>query len=417
MPILLRSIVPFTKRMWVRIAGIAGLALVALGLTSVAGDVLPDWLTDWVGQGAVDGLLSVMAGSMLAAIVFTLSVMVTLHRAVASTWTPRAHRLMVQDNVTLTAVAVFIGGWVYSLAGLALREAGMIGRTESAFLFLTTVLVLALLVVVLVRWAVHLSDLGSLEETGELVERVTRKAIRARSERPALGASVLREEVTIPAGYEAVRAEVTGWVAEIDVEALSEKCEARGVPVFVTVPPGRFVAAGGVIAMAPPEMNEAVVAAVRLTDLRNHEQDPRFGIITLSEIAQRAMSPGVNDPGTAIEVVGRLLRALLDWKPERAILPEHPLVFAPPVRADAMVEEAFAPIARDGRGHVEVLDHVLKALLRLARHPDPAMAGAAREVGREVLERARKALEVPAEVAHLERIWREGDAPAVTGAA
>ncbi|MGR3540785.1 MAG: DUF2254 domain-containing protein [Hasllibacter sp.] len=417
MPVLLDNIIPFTRRMWVRIAGIAGLALVALALTSVAGGVLPDWLTDWVGQGAVDKILEVMAGSMLAAIVFTLSVMVTLHRAVAAAWTPRAHRLMVQDNVTLTAVAVFIGGWVYSLAGLALREAGLIGRTESAFLFLTTVLVLSLLVVVLVRWAVHLGSLGSLEETGELVERAAREAIRARSRHPALGASALTDAAAIPAGHRAVRAGVTGWVAAIDVEGLSEACAERGVPVYVTVPPGRFVAAGGVIAMAPPGLDEAVVAAVRLADLRNHEQDPRFGIITLSEIAQKALSPGVNDPGTAIEVVGRLLRTLLDWKPGEAEAPEHPLVFVPPVRPDAMVEEAFAPIARDGRGSVEVLDHVLKALLRLARHPDPAVARAARRLGGVALERARNALEVPAEVEHLERVWHEADAPAVTGAA
>ena len=129
---LIETVVPFTKRLWVRIAAIAGVSLIALALTPLVGDLLPERLVAWVGQGAVDQILQTLAGSMLAATVFTLSVMVTLHRAVAGSWTPRAHRLMVQDNVTLNAVSVFIGGWIYALAALALREAGLIAKTDSA---------------------------------------------------------------------------------------------------------------------------------------------------------------------------------------------------------------------------------------------------------------------------------------------
>ena len=401
MPILLSSIIPFTRRMWVRIVAIAAMALVAVGLTRLVGPFVPDWLTEWVGKGAVDGLLGVMSGSMLAAIVFTLSVMVTVHRAVASSWTPRAHRLMVQDNVTLNAVAVFIGGWVYALAALALREAGLIARQESAVLFVTTVMILTLLVVVLVRWAVHLTSLGSLEETGELIERAARDGIDLRNREPGLGGSVLTPGVTIPQGHVRVLAEVTGWVAGIDVDALGEKAAARGVPVHVTAPVGRFVAAGAPIGMAPPDMGEALVAAVRIAELRDHAQDPRFGLVALSEVAQRALSPGVNDPGTAIEIVGRLLRVMLDFGGRAAEAPRHPLVFVAPVSLAGCVEDAFAPIARDAAAHVEVQEHVLKALARLAEHPDAELAAAARHQAAIAMRRSERALDEPADVERL----------------
>ena len=412
MPILLSSIIPFTRRMWVRIVAIAGMALVAVGLTSILGPFVPDLLTEWVGKGAVDGLLAVMSGSMLAAIVFTLSVMVTVHRAVASSWTPRAHRLMVQDNVTLNAVAVFIGGWVYALAGVALREAELIARHESAILFIITVMVLTLLVVVLVRWAVHLTSLGSLEETGELIEKAAREGIERRNRAPALGASVLSADVAIPDGYVPVLAEVTGWVADVDVEALGRKAAERGVPLYVTAVVGRFAPAGTPIGMAPAELREAMVAAVRIADLRDHAQDPRFGIIALSEIAQRAMSPGVNDPGTAIEITARLLRVLLDWDADAAEPPEHPLVHVPPVSAAGCVEDAFAPVARDGAAHVEVQEHVLKALSRLAAHPDAELAAAARRHAAIALRRSERALDEPADLERLRSV-----APAVARAA
>ena len=411
MPILLSNIIPFTKRMWVRIAAIAGLALVAVALTGVVGPLLPSWLTVWVGQGAVDELLGVMANSMLAAIVFTLSVMVTVHRAVGGMWTPRAHRLMVRDNVTLTAVAVFIGGWIFALTGVAVRGAGLIAKDDSAILFLMTLLVLLLLIVVLVRWAVHLTSLGSLEETGELIERAAREAIETWSRHPGLGGRVLGPDVAIQPGHVPVRAEVTGWVAEIRVAALAETAE--GTPVYVTVPPGRFVSRGAVIGFAPEEMAEAVVAAVHIAELRDHAQDPRFGIVTLSEVAQRALSPGVNDPGTAVEIVGRLLRAMLEWGQVDAEPAEHPEIFVAPVSMAGCVEDAFTRIARDGAGHVEVMQHVLRALYRLAEHPDPEIAAAARREAGIALRRAERKLE---EGTDFERL-RDAVAPAAAAPA
>jgi uncharacterized membrane protein len=42
--------------------------------------------------------------------------------------------------------------------------------------------------------------------------------------------------------------------------------------------------------------------------MRYFEEDPRFGLITLSEIASRALSPAVNDPGTAIQIISSHIR-------------------------------------------------------------------------------------------------------------
>lgn len=48
----------------------------------------------------------------------------------------------------------------------------------------------------------------------------------------------------------------------------------------------------------------------------------RLGIIVLSEIAQRALSPAVNDPGMAISIIDRITVHLVgDGRPE---VPEPP---------------------------------------------------------------------------------------------
>ena len=81
--------------------------------------------------------------------------------------------------------------------------------------------------------------------------------------------------------------------------------------------------------------------------------------VVLSEIASRALSSAVNDPGTAIHVIGVGLRVLMLW-PERSLEEdsEKPMFPAVHVRALAvadMFEDFFMPIARDGAtgGHDE----------------------------------------------------------------
>jgi uncharacterized membrane protein len=47
--------------------------------------------------------------------------------------------------------------------------------------------------------------------------------------------------------------------------------------------------------------------------MRYFDEDPRFGLITLSEIASRALSPAVNDPGTAIQIISSYVRLFSLW--------------------------------------------------------------------------------------------------------
>ena len=101
---------------------------------------------------------------------------------------------------------------------------------------------------------------------------------------------------------------------------------------------------------------------------REYEQDPRFGLIVLSEIASRALSPAVNDPGTAIEVLGSGLRVLLEFADahHKAEEPKFRSVHAPEMDVKDLFKSFFNPIARDGAGVVEVQIRLIKVLEALA---------------------------------------------------
>jgi uncharacterized membrane protein len=138
-------------------------------------------------------------------------------------------------------------------------------------------------------------------------------------------------------------------------------------------------------------------------DTRVFGQDPRFGVIVLGEIAQRALSTGVNDPGTAIDVIGRLQRLLVPHRDEarhdRDV--SFPGVWMHPVTAEGLIRDAFDPIARDGAAMVEVQLRLQVALKALSGHPDPAMAAAAARAAARAMDRAEEAMALPADMDRL----------------
>lgn len=97
-----------------------------------------------------------------------------------------------------------------------------------------------------------------------------------------------------------------------------------------------------------------------------------------SEIARRALSPAVNDPGTAIDVVGTLLRLFVLWNEPASAADDDALKFdrveVPEIAVRDMFDDAFTAIARDGAGMVEVAIRLQKALHSLATIGDAECA-------------------------------------------
>ncbi len=133
--------------------------------------------------------------------------------------------------------------------------------------------------------------------------------------------------------------------------------------------------------------------AFTIDHARTYEQDVRFGVIVLSEIAQRALSPAVNDPGTAIYIVDRITGLLVNGgRPADEESPTCPHVFLPAVTSDDLVADGFNPIARDGAAMVEVQSRLQKAFAALVRQGDAEMAEAAQKASERAAQLAEAAL-------------------------
>ncbi len=401
---LLRKTREYTKLLWVRVLMMGMMAFVALALTQLIEPLVPEKVATRLTGSAADRLLDIIANAMLAVTTFSITIMVTVYRASSTQWTPRVHRLIIQDRTTQNTLAVFIGAYVYALVAIIMRELGIYIDERALVLFVMTVVVLAVIVIYLIRWVLHLQTFGSLIDTTRQIEHTTREQFKERLENPCLGAHALTGKV--PENAEPIRAAQSGYVQHIYPEALNEAAKDHGVALYLTRNIGEFVFLNEpllmVVKRGTPEnddhdevsLDEAVRRNIRLGDLRTYDQDPRFGLVVMGEVGSKALSPGVNDPGTAIDVITRIGRILSNYIDEEQQERETKLdrLYVPPLEPDDLIEDGFAALARDGVQIVEVQQRLQTVLSGLMCHPDADLARAARDAAEIHLHRAAEAI-------------------------
>jgi uncharacterized membrane protein len=394
------------KQVWVQATLYSLLGVSAAFAARLFGFLVPDKLAEVLGGDAVDKLLSIMATSMLAVTTFSLSVMVLAYNQAASGATPRAIRLLVEDRTAQTALSSFIGAFLFSMVGLVALSSGFYSSHERVILFAVTILVVISVVATLIRWISELNEFGRLPNTIERLEAAAVTALELRAESPRFGGRPYSE---MPAGGISVEALDVGYVQHIDLGALQACAEAADAHIRLEIEPGSFLYRGRPAFTVRREGTIDDEWAHNLREVltigkdRTYDQDARFGLIALSEVASRALSPGVNDPGTAISIIGVLVRALTRWcsKEEDPNL-EHDRLYIGELCPEDLLHDSFTPIARDGAGMVEVMIRLQKGLQAVAELGNPELAEAARRRSDTALERARVALSSSEDVARVE---------------
>lgn len=401
-----------TRKVWVRATAFSLLG-VATALVAVwVKRYVPQDIPAKIGADAVDNLLNILAASMLSVTIFSLSTLVAALASATSNVTPRATRLLTEDSTAQNALATFLGTFLYSLVGIIALQTGLYGDTGRVVLYVVTLAVIVVIVGTLLKWIDHVSKLGRVGETTERVEHVARRAMRDRHRHPYLGGVPFTTLDRLPEAASPVFTEEMGYLAHIDMAALTETCDDQRCEVYVGALPGKYVDPTAALAWVAGSLDDEARRKVRnaftVSEVRSFDQDPRFGVAVLSEIASRALSPAVNDPGTAIDVLGRARRLLAVWAtPVEQTAPEHPRVHVPPVLLQDLFDEVFTPIARDGAAHVEVMLRLQKSLRSLSVLGGPDFRVAALHHSAQALQRAEQAMPLEADRA---RVRNEAEA-------
>jgi len=388
------------RAIWFRPAVYVLASVATLAVSTALGPLVPDNLARGFGAEGVDRILEILASGMLAVAVFSLTTMVAAMQAVSQAATPRVRRLLVEDRTAQNAISTFIGTFLFSLLGIVALSAGLYDLSGRLVLLIITLSLIAVVVVTLIGWINKLSRIGGVEEAVDRVERATQQAFQAAE--PQYGR---RRTAAVSEGAQAVHSDKIGYVQHVDEALLESLTGSLGVAIHVTATPGFYVDPTRPLALVETEADEDSQRDIRSAFVvggeRTFDSDPRFGLLVLSEIASRALSPAVNDPGTAIDVVGTLTRILAKRgkpKEEEGREIRCPQLTLPEIDSADIIADAFRGIARDGAGLVEVQVRLQKGLATLAAVDPPLYGKAAGEMSKEAFERASRAMTREADI-------------------
>ncbi len=401
------------RSLFVRAIGISALSVVTAFVAYFAKYFVPADVALRFGADAVESLLTIIASSMLAVTTFSLSTVVAAHSTAAATATPRATQLLLSDTTAQTMLSTFIGAFVYSLVGIILLKTGIYGPAGRFILFVVTIGVIVLLIFSLLRWIDYLLGFGKLGATMDKVQEAATSAMKNRCRLPYLGAAPLTDIASqISPEAQLVRANDAGYVQHVEIAPLQKLAAKHDIYINLLIQPGSRVHCGNPIAAIDGarqglELDKTILGSISLGSGRSFYQDPRYGVTVLGEIASRALSPGVNDPGTAISIIGRAVDVLAVWAtpPDKEPEIEFENVRMAPVDLASLFDAFFNPVARDGAANAEVQIRLQKALEALAMtgrvEGDGRFCELTLRHSRDALQRAERAIEHEAD---LERV-------------
>jgi len=397
-----------TRQLWFRSTLFALLAVLTALVAIAAKPFIPVSISGLIGTDAVDKILGILASSMLAVTTFSLNIMVSAYNTASSSVTPRATKLLLEDRTTQNVLATFIGSFLFSLVGIVALGMGAYGSQGRAVLFLVTLIVIVMIVITLLRWIQHLSQFGRMAETSQRVEDATALALSPWLQDNCLGCSPWHGKGPETTDMLPLMPDGVGYLQHIDLTKLSEFAYENDQSLYLNVRPGAFLHFSFPILytlkVLSEEQKQELRRAFTVGEQRSFDQDPRFGLSVLSEIASRALSPAVNDPGTAIDIIGRAVRLFCSPVEAGEGSTPYPRLFLRPADISDLFDDIFTPIARDGAALVEVHIRLQKAFLALAQYKPAVYATHAGRHSRQALDRARKALVLRDDILRLEEL-------------
>ena len=92
------QLLKLSRKLWVRTVSFAVLALISAMVAIAVQPFIPESLSDIIGAGAAEKILTILASSMLTVTTFSLSVMIAAFSASTNSVSPRATRLLMEDT-------------------------------------------------------------------------------------------------------------------------------------------------------------------------------------------------------------------------------------------------------------------------------------------------------------------------------
>lgn len=305
------------------VLGCIVLALILIDLhTRVDVDLAREWPRLFgAGSDGARSMLSAIATSMITVAGVVFSVTIVALSLASSQYSPRVLRNFMSDRPTQVVLGVFVGIFAYCLVVLrTIRSSDDDGgRFLPSFAVLGGVVLAFFGVAVLIYFIHHVASSIQASSILERIARDTSEAIdRLFPQRIGMPLAPVEDCVTeLPQSWHAVAARESGYLVGVSDSGLLQFAAAHERVVRLAHCIGEFVIAGrpiacvsGVAPLAEADAN-ALVRLFSLDRQRTVHQDAPYGVQQIVDVAVKALSPGINDPTTAMMCIDRLCALLV----------------------------------------------------------------------------------------------------------
>jgi uncharacterized membrane protein len=262
-------------------------------------------------SGGPEGARAVLSAILSSLITFTglvFSITIVVLQLTSSQFSPRVLRAFLADMTIKVSLGVFVATFVYAM--FVLRAVRGTASTESFVpqLAMTVAFLLVLVsIAVFIRYIDHIAQSIRAVNIIERIALATHGTIERRYDSDPAGPSTATDDAP-PGSPRTICVRRAGVVVGIDTQKMLRLAEDSGSTVVVLRARGEFVpdAAPMLEVHGEDADDDALLDAIQLDRERSQQQDVAFGFRQLVDIAERALSPGINDPTTALQCVDQL---------------------------------------------------------------------------------------------------------------
>jgi len=299
------------------IISIAGLLLAfiliyleSIGVSSFLMEISPALVID--DTDTAKTILSTLIGGLISLTVFSFSMVMVLLNQASSNFSPRVLPGIISDEKHQVVLGLYIATILYNIFISISIEPTENEYQTPGFSVLIGIILTVLCLAAFIYFIHHISQAIQVGNILTKIHARTKYEIKTivRKQKKAL------IDFTINEHWEKYEITKSGYFYGYLTDDLLEICKKNSIRITIQLHKGQFILDGtiGLITEKPldTELKERIMNTLLFSDEELVGENYIYGFRQISEIGIKAMSPGINDPGTALNTIDYLTSLFLD---------------------------------------------------------------------------------------------------------
>jgi uncharacterized membrane protein len=321
-------------------------------------------------------ILNTLVAGILSLTVFSFSMVMVVLSQASSNFSPRVLPSLISNKKHQLILGFYIGTLLYCIFSLITLGAKGV---DSDAIGLSTMLAAMFSVVCIVLFVDFIHSISTAIQINNIIERIYTSSSKSLQKEYNSQQKKISLSVSETTNFKPLLAKETGYFISFDVSLVTESITNRDLQINVLPYLNEHVWEGDVIATVSENMSDEAIAELlfgfNFSSNRHSGDEGIGGMIKLMEIAVKAMSPGINDPGTAIEAVtklGKLLHQTVAFAnaTSEAVAAANWIVISHNITIVELIRIIIQPIRFYAKEDCTVVYQLVKALNYCLRNPN-----------------------------------------------